>query len=119
MLQSSIRRGELDRLITFITNTPTRGESNEDVPSWSVHTTNPTVYARVRNLAGREVVIKDQLTFVQQTEFMVIYREDVNEKNRISYNNKVYEITSVTEPDQRGMYLRIIGNYLDNETWPM
>lgn len=116
MLQASIRRGELDRQITFIANTPTRGTSNEDVPNWAELATN--VFARVKNYAGKELVVKDQLTFIQQTEFIIIYRTDINETNRIVFGGRVYEITSILETDQRGMYTRIIGNYLDNETWP-
>jgi SPP1 family predicted phage head-tail adaptor len=117
MLQAQYRRGELDRQITFIRNTPTRGDSNEDIPVWAVLATNPTSWARVRNLTGQEVVIGDQLKFVQKTEFIIGYRSDITEKDRIFCNSKVYEIISITETEQRQMYTKIIGNYLDNEVW--
>jgi len=120
MLQArGIRRGELDRRITFIEEVTTRGASNQDkITSWQEISTNPTVFARRKELAGNEFVINDQLTFVQKTEFIVVYRTDVSVRNRIVFNNKVYEIISIVETEQRQSYLQIIANYLDKEPVP-
>lgn len=120
MLQArAIRRGELDRLITFIEEVTTRGDSNQDkITSWQEISENAAVYARRKELAGNEFVINDQLTFVQKTEFIVIYRTDVSVRNRIVFNGKVYEIISIVETEQRQSYLQIIANYLDKEAVP-
>lgn len=118
MLQGKIRRGELDRQITFIKPVYAKGGSNQDeITEWVKVANYPTVFSRRRDLAGKEMVIADQLKFVQKTEFIVVYREDVDPVNRIVFEGKVYEIISVTETEQRKMYLQIMANYLDNETW--
>lgn len=117
MLQADIRRGELDRDLTFIEEVHTTGDSNEDIISWREITTNPTVKARRRELPGREVAVGDQLKYVQRTEFVIVYRTDLNEKNRCVFGGRVYEIISVTETAQRKMYLQIMANLLDTEVW--
>jgi len=120
MLQArAIRRGELDRSITFIEEVTTRGASNQDkITSWQEIAENPTVFARRKELSGNEFVINDQLTFVQKTEFIIVYREDLSVRNRIVFNNKVYEIISIVETEQRQSYLQILANYLDKEPVP-
>lgn len=120
MLQAKIRRGELDREVTFIKPVITRGDSNEDkVTGWDEVDTYPTVFARRKELAGNEVVINDQIHFMQKTEFIVVYRTDLTTKNRLVFNDGVYEIVSITEHEQRRMYTRIIANLLDNEESPL
>lgn len=121
MLQAKdIRRGELDREITFIVATTTRGTSNQDkVTGWDEIAENPTVFARRRELPGVEIVVGGQLKFIQKTEFAVVYRTDITTRNRIVFEDKVYEIISITESIQRKMYLLVIANYLDNVTNPL
>lgn len=118
MLQSSIRRGELDREITFIRATFSRGTSNQDVATWAVLATNPTVFARKKELKGNEVVVGDKLTYIQKTLFTIVYRGDLTTKDRAVFSGRVYEIVSITEAgEQRKSYLDIMANLLDNEVW--
>ena len=121
MLQArDIRRGQLDRSITFIKAIVSRGTSNQDkIDGWEEVDTDPTVFARRKELAGNEVVIGNQLHFIQRTEFIVVYRTDLTTKNRIVFEDKVYEIISIVETLQRKMYLQIMANYLDNEPNPL
>lgn len=120
MLQArGIRRGELDRQITFYEEVTTRGASNQDkITSWRKIDSNATVFARRKELSGNEFVINDQLTFVQKTEFIVVYRDDLSVRIRIAFNNKMYEIISIVETEQRQSYLQILANYLDKEQVP-
>jgi SPP1 family predicted phage head-tail adaptor len=121
MLQArGVRRGELDREITFIKEVTTRGDSNQDkIDSWTPIALYPDVYARVKEMAGNEIVIGDQLKFVQKTEFTVVYRTDLSVKNRIVFDGRVYEIISIVETAQRKMYLQILGNYLEGVANPL
>lgn len=121
MLQAVIRRGELDRSITFVKPVYSRGGANQDkIDSWAEIDAYPTVFARKREMNGRELVVNDQIKFMQNTEFVVVYREDINETNRIVWNDRVYEIVSITELGlQRASYLQIIAMYLDNEDSPL
>ncbi len=115
--QADIRRGELDRSITFIREVHTTGASNEDILSWTEIATNPTVFCRRKELQGREVSVGDQLKYVQRTEFIIVYRTDITEKNRCVFEGRVYEIISIVETAQRKSYLQIMANFLDTETW--
>lgn len=117
MLQSKIRAGERDSEISFIEEVTTRGASNQDKRnSWQLIGSFPTVFARRTELKGSEVVINDQLKYIQKTVFNVRYREDVTTKNRAVFRTKVYEIISVTEPNEsRKTSLDIVANLIDNE----
>jgi len=119
MLQASIRRGELDRQITFIEEVVSRGTSNQDkVTSWALIGTNPTVFSRKKDQRGGEVVVADQLQYVQKTVFTIVYRSDLSVKYRVVFGGKVYEIVSITESgEQRNSYLDVVANILDNEIW--
>jgi SPP1 family predicted phage head-tail adaptor len=119
MLQGKIRTGELDREISFIKENVSRGTSNQDkIDSWALVDENHTVWARKIELKGNEVVIGDQLKYIQKTVFTIRYRTDLNEKNRVVFDTKVYEIVSITEVgDQRKTFLDIVANYIDNETF--
>jgi SPP1 family predicted phage head-tail adaptor len=119
MLYSRVRRGELDREITFIKKNVGINSTNEDADAgWVKVSTDPDVLAKVTQKPGREMMIADRVTFVQTTLFHVDYREDINTENRIVYNNKVYAIMSVVEYEGRDMYLEIAAEVRDNEVWP-
>jgi len=121
MLQAKdIRRGQLDREITFIKPVISRGTSNQDkVTGWQNVTSYPDVFARVKELPGNEYVIGGQLKFVQKTEFIVTYRTDLTTVNRVVYDGRVYEIISVVSTPQRGMYTQVMANLLDGEPSPL
>lgn len=121
MLQAVIRRGELDRSISFIKHIRSRGGANQDkVDSWALIDAYPTVFARKREMSGRELVVNEQIKFMQNTEFVVVYRDDVSVENRIVWNDRVYEIVSITELGmQRSSYLQVIAAYLDSEPNPL
>jgi SPP1 family predicted phage head-tail adaptor len=120
MLQAKdVRRGQLDREITFIKRVITRGNANQDKVSWARVTDNPTVFSRVKELPGNEVVIGNQIKFIQKTEFVVVYRTDITAKHRLVFEDRVYEIISVIETAQRKMYTQVMANYLDNEVSPI
>jgi len=119
MLQARIRRGELDRPITFIKEVISRGTSNQDkITSWVEITTYPTVFSKKIEQRGTEVVVADQLQYIQKTIFIIVYRDDLSVKYRVVFGGKVYEIVSITESgEQRKSYLEIVANLLDNEIW--
>lgn len=120
MLQAKdIRRGQLDRVITFIKRVITRGNANQDKVTWAEVDTYPEVFARVREMPGSEIVVGNQIKFIQRTEFVVVYRTDITAKHRLVFEDRVYEIVSVIETPQRKMYTQVMANYLDNEVSPL
>lgn len=117
MLQSRIRRGELDREISFIRKKIGNSSYNEDKETgWEYIPTDYTVAAMVKQRAGKEMVIADRLTFVSNTIFTVDYREDLDTEMRVVYKQKVYEIISISENESdRDRYLNVVASLLDTE----
>jgi SPP1 family predicted phage head-tail adaptor len=119
MLQSRIRRGELDREIIFLQVINGENATNEDEDTgWEEIDTDSMVFAKVVQKPGREMMIADRVTFVQTTLFYVDYRTDITERNRIYYNSKVYNILSATEHESgRETFLEVAAEILNNVTW--
>lgn len=121
MLQAKdVRRGQLDREVTFIKAIVSRGTSNQDkITGWEEVDQYPEVFARVKQLPGTEIVLSGQVKFFQKTEFVVIYRTDLTTKNRLVFEDQVYEIVSVVPTAQRGMYTQVMAHLLDGEPSPL
>jgi SPP1 family predicted phage head-tail adaptor len=119
MLQTRIRRGELDREVIFLQQIIGSNATNEDEDSgWERVDTDSSVFAKVVQRPGREMMLADRVTFIQTTLFYVDHRTDITERNRIYYNSKVYNILSVTEPESgRETFLEIAAEVNDTEAW--
>jgi SPP1 family predicted phage head-tail adaptor len=119
MLQSRIRRGQLDREITFITPELEESESNEDkIDSWIQVDDDPTVYAMREDMPGNEEPVADRVTPMQRTKFTTDYRDDITARERIVCETKVFEIISVGELQSgRERYIEILTNKIANELW--
>ena len=119
MLHSKVRRGELDREVTFIKKVVSNGASNADnVDSWIEVTTDPTVFARKKDLGGQDIVVAERVTYTQRTLWTVDYRTDLTTENRLVYGGKVFQILSITDNESgRDRYLDVMTSILDPETW--
>jgi SPP1 family predicted phage head-tail adaptor len=119
MLQSFIRRGELDREVTFIKKDLSTGASNADhIDSWVEVDTDPIVWARKRDVKGDVGIIAEQVAYSQRTVWTVDYREDLTADNRLVHSGKVYAIIAVTENGgSRERYLDVMTNLLNSEVW--
>lgn len=120
MLQSRMRRGEMDRQITFIKKVIGSNAFNEDKEeSWIAVSVNPTVWARMRQTKGRDVVLADQLKFVQETVFTCDYRTDVTDiDHRLVYRGIPYQIISIIPNEEsRDMYIDVVCQVVETEVW--
>lgn len=119
MLQSKVRRGELDRLITFIKPIIENSDSNADkITGWEEVSQNATVYARKKDWSGREVVVADRLQYVQRTVFTIDWRSDLTTINRLVHGTAIYEILALLDNESgRERYLDVQCNLLDTEQW--
>ena len=119
MLQSSIRRGEMDRTVTFIKKVLENSSSNDDaISEWVEVSVDPVVSAKKVDLKGNDVVVADRLTYVQSTKFTVDHRTDLTTENRLVCEGRVYEIIAITENNSsREFYIDVVGNLLDTEVW--
>lgn len=120
MLQSRIRRGQMDRKITLIKGVKTSNSFNESkYDTWVEVDDNPTVWTRMRQMKGREVVIADRLTYVQETVFIIDHRTDLRlHDNRVVYDSIPYNIISIIPNEEsRDMYLDLVCEIIDTEIW--
>lgn len=119
MLQSSIRRGEMDRTVTFIKKVIGSNATNEDeITSWTEVATDPTVAAKKVDLKGETQFIAERMTYVQNTKFTVDHRTDLTTENRAVCDGKVYEIIAILDNNSsREFYIDVICNLIDTEVW--
>lgn len=119
MLQVKVNVGEMDKRITFIRKVIQTNDFNEDgEESWTEVASNPTVFARVRQKPGKELMTADRVTYVQHSTFSIRYRSDITVMNRVVYEGRPYNIISIVENgESRKMYLDVLGELIDNETW--
>lgn len=121
MLLSKIRRGEMDRQVTFIKKEISNADSNADnIDRWVEVDSDATVWAKKIDIRGDVGVIADQVSYSQRTAWIVDYRSDVTPtENRLVFDGKVYEILAVTDEggSNRGMYLNVMTSLINSETW--
>jgi SPP1 family predicted phage head-tail adaptor len=117
MLQSRIRRGELDRKITFLKKIIGENYTNEDeTEGWEEIDSNPSVWAKVVQKGGRELVVADQIRVSFQTLFIIDWRDDLKEEYQIAYAGKVYDITGIIEHEEsRKGFLQIVADVIPNK----
>ena len=100
--------GDLDRRITIQRATTTLNEFNEPIETWTDHA---TVWAK-RSDASAVESYRTQEVGAEITARFIIRRStqvhDVNPRDRVSFNGKVYNITRVSEPvGTRNFWLEI------------
>ena len=109
--------GKLDRRVTFIKEVIENGDSNEDkVTGWEIIDSNDTVWAEKIERTGSKFVQDDRISFVQQTDWRIRFRTDLNVRMRLVYDTFVYNITSISEisDEARKRYTIINTTLLDN-----
>lgn len=99
MLASRVNIGELDRRVTIQRKTTERDAFNQPtITSWE---TLFTVWAKVDEAPGNETYESDQLTAVRLTRFTIRYRDGISEQDRIAFDERFYDIVSITKPDRK------------------
>lgn len=108
-----VKPGKLDRRL--IIQQKVNGSSNYgDIPisSWSEVA---TVWGGLGKQAGNEGYESDQIVALNQTQFTIRYRSDVNETMRIVYNSENYYIVNIREIGRKGGLL-LVTERRDNES---
>lgn len=92
--------GELDQTIIIQRFTSATDEYNAQTITWS---TLATVKAKVTDsqAGSREQYQSDQLTAVRTTTFLIRYLSGVEEKMRILYDDRFYDIEYIGRPDRK------------------
>lgn len=97
MLRSKTRTGRLDRLVVIQQETRTNDEYNQPVYTWATFS---SVWAMVEDKSGAEGYQADQLTATMNTVFTIRYLSGIDEKMRILFNNRFYNIRWIKSPDR-------------------
>jgi len=92
-----MQAGKLDRRITFQSLTRNRDTYGAEVASWANIAIAPTVWANVMELKGKEKFEAAQITSFADLRIRIRFRSDLNERLRISYQSRFYDIHSITE----------------------
>lgn len=116
MLSHKQKIGRLDREVYLIQPVIVTGDSNEDkVTDWELIPDDSFISARKMDKDGSTVVTNDRIMYAQPTDWIIRYRDDINNRMRIVFNTQVYEILSITEAyESRNRYLKIVSNLMDN-----
>ncbi len=91
----------MDRQVTFLVKEFDTAPTNEDpIAGWDLVDSNPTVWAKVVQKAGKEVVVADQIQSVLNTVMFIDWRSDISEKNRVVLDSRVYNIIFINEDEE-------------------
>ena len=100
----------MDRRIVIEQSTETTDSYNQAIKTWSILA---TVWAQVEDKSGSEGYQAEQLTTVRSTVFTIRYKAGIEERMRILYRNRYYDIHSIKAPD-RDRTLELTTELLDD-----
>jgi SPP1 family predicted phage head-tail adaptor len=92
--------GKLDRQIKLLHETTEYNEMNEPIQVWEQVA---TMWANVQHKTVEEIIAGQAVRAVKQTRFLVRWRTDINEKDRIEHDGLQYLITGLAEMGRREM----------------
>jgi SPP1 family predicted phage head-tail adaptor len=103
--------GDFDQRIVIQNVTESVDQFGQRIRSFS---TLAAVWAKVEEKSGTEGEVSYQLTANKKVQFMIRWRNDVNEKMPIVYRGKIYEIESIISDDARKHTMKIHARLSDS-----
>lgn len=97
--------GKLRERITIQSETSTSDGGGGYTVGWS---NVATVWAQVKPQRGNEALEAMQMRDTQLYDVIIRYRTDVLPKNRITWNNRIFNIRAVMNKDERDKYLTLV-----------
>ena len=98
ILSETIKIGELDRRILFQNPVETKQSNGELLISWNSHGYR---WAKVEPFMATEINENERLSVYSKATFTVRYDSALNEKMRIYFDGKIYNIQGYTEIGRR------------------
>ena len=93
-----MQAGKLDRRITIQSQSASQDGAGEAVATWAVV---DTVWAQVIGTSGSEPFQGEQFNAQRKVTFVIRYRTDIDETNRIVYGGETYGVTATFEIGRR------------------
>ena len=107
-----MRSGRLNRRITIQELVVTKDEYNQDLESW---TDFATIWAHIEPLRGREYWQAKQVVGEVTGRITIRYMAGIDEKMRIIYGDKTYQILAVINLDERSRTLQLLVRQVLND----
>lgn len=102
--------GQLDRRIRIESFSETTDDFGQKTKSFG---TLANVWAKVVEKVGNEGENGDMISATKRVDFFIRYRDDINERMRIVYNNETYKIHAIQLADAREAFQMIRCEYTD------
>lgn len=99
--------GKLRHRITFQRENSTDDGSGGFTDPWANPTTVTTVWAEVKPMSARERLHSAQLDNPITHEIRIRFRSGLSETDRIVFENRILNIRSIIDPDERSRWLMI------------
>ena len=95
-----VRAGKLRRRVGLYEPARSRddyGAMTESYALWK------TVWAEVRFISGRELILSETVSNTTTAQFLIRYRDDVKEEMRVKYDSDYYNILVIEEIQTKRM----------------
>ena len=93
-----MRASELRRQIVIQHASRVKDDFGSDVSTWA---TLATVYAKIEPLTGREFFAANEIVEKVSHRFIIRYLSTVTTQMRVSYDSRIFNITSVVDPEEK------------------
>ena len=107
-----MRSGRLNRRVTIQALSISKDQFNADIESWVDVT---TVWAQIEPLRGREYWQAKQVVGEVTGRITIRYQQGIDEKMRIVYGDKTYNILAVINPEERNRTLQLLVKEILND----
>lgn len=100
--------GKLRERVTFQQESRVADGGGGHALSWANIGTNPTVWARVKPISGREQIQAMQLAGILTHRVTVRHRTDITTSMKIVWGSISLNIRSIINPDEKSKYLELL-----------
>lgn len=107
-----MRSGRLNRRVTIQRLEVSKDHFNADIESW-VDTA--TVWAHIEPLRGREYWQAKQVVGEVMGRITIRYLAGIDEKMRVTYGEKTYNILAVINPEEKNRMLQLLVKEILND----
>ncbi|MED4787492.1 phage head closure protein [Bacillus atrophaeus] len=110
----AVNIGSLNKRISFLDYTETTNDEGFEINGW---TKVATVWAAVKTLQGREYIAAATIQAERTTRFIIRYSKRMesvlNNKMRVKYHGREFEIKSIINDNEANVTFTIIGEEVD------
>lgn len=97
--------GELRHLVTLQSYTAAKNGFGEDVQTWA---DSEPMWACIESLSGSETMIASQVKATASHKITIRYNSNVTPLKRFTLGARTFEINSVDDGEQRGIYMTCV-----------